>query len=145
MQESTNRHMAHRVQTHIHMIFLQELDSIAQDLVKHREDMAGRTTPVNAAYRETIQIIQRRVDQLAYVFIVAPFCYDTEQMYDKLKYTLCRILQLLQTQQHQLKSLIAPDDEDFLMVLSESLTKMCVQMLCESNFIQIDIDAVTMQ
>jgi len=127
------------------MIFLQELDCVAQDLVKHLKNIANRKTPVTAAYRETIEIVQHRIDQLAYVFIVAPFCYDTEQMYDKLKYTLCRILQLLQTQQHQLKSSILPDDEDFLIVLSETLTKMCVRMLCESNFIQIEFDAVAKQ
>ena len=120
------------------MIFLKEIDCIAHNLTRHLQEIAQRETAVCAAYQETIQIVQHRIDQLAYVFIVAPLCYDTEQMYEKLKHTLCGILQLLQAQQHKLKALLLPDDEDFLIVLSESLTKLCVRMLCESNFIQIE-------
>jgi len=121
------------------MSFLRELDVVAKDIVVYAAELRSREVPVSAMYKEMIEIILCRVDQLAYVFIVAPFCYDKEQMYEKLKHTLCSILQFLEIQQQQLKATLIPRDEDFLMVLSETLTNMCVSMLSDGSFIQLGL------
>jgi len=122
------------------MSFLKELDVVAKDIVTYAVELRQREKPVSAMYKELIDVILRRVDQLAYVFIVAPFCYDTEQMYEKLKHTLCSILQLLEVQHMQLKPVLLPHDEDFLIALSETLTKMCVRMLSDDSFVQLRIE-----
>jgi len=120
------------------MGFLPELHTVAQDLSKYKDEVGVRPTPVTAAYRQTLGMIQTRVDQLACVFILAPFCYDTEQMYEKLKHSLCGILQLIEAQRKQQKKTLLSQDDDFLIVLSETLTQLCVRVLCEDNFIKID-------
>jgi len=82
-----------------------------------------------------VEIILERIDQLAYVFIVAPFCYNTQQMYEKIKHSICVILQLIKSQQKDSK--LNSDDEDFMSVLSETFTKLCVRLLIQNNFIEM--------
>jgi hypothetical protein len=121
------------------MGFLHDLDVVAQDLFLHQIDGAKQTCPTpTAAYKHTLDMILDQVDQLAYVFIVAPFCYDTEQMYEKLKHSLCGILQLIAAQRHQQKATLSALDDDFLVGLSETLTTLCVRMLCDSHFVKMD-------
>ena len=117
------------------MSFLQELDCVAQKIAMHTQSLPKRAVAVTAAYRQCMDIILERIDQLAYVFIVAPFCYDTQRMYEKIKHSICVILQLIKSQQKGGK--LNLDDEDFMIVISETFTKLCVRLLCESNFIEI--------
>jgi len=123
------------------MSFLQELDSIAQHVSVYSAGIQQKNRGLNAAYRQAMEIILERVDQLAYVFVVAPFCYDSQRMYEKVKYSICAILQLIKIQQRNNK--LPLEDEDFLIVLFETLTKLCVRLLCEDNFIQIKDGDVT--
>ena len=121
------------------MGFLHDLDVVAQNLFQYQIDVAKQTSPTpTAAYTHTLDIILDQVDQLAYIFIVAPFCYDTEQMYEQLKHSLCGILQLIAAQRQQQKTTLSALDDDFLVELSETLTKLCVRMLCDSNFVKMD-------
>jgi len=125
------------------MAFLHDLDVVAQNLFQYQIDVAKQTSPIpTAAYQHTLDIILNQVDQLAYIFIVAPFCYDTEQMYEKLKHALCGILQLIAAQRQQQKKTLSALDDDYLMELSEILTKLCVRMLCDSNFVKMDTGPV---
>jgi len=117
------------------MSFLQELDCAAQKIAIHNQSLPERAVAVTAAYRQCMDIILEHVDQLAYVFIVAPFCYDTQRMYEKIKHSICVILQLIKSQQKDGK--LNSDDEDFMLVISEMFTKICVRLLCDNNFIEI--------
>jgi len=122
------------------MGFLHDLDLVAQDLSQYKLNVANQTSDTpTAAYKHTLDIILDRVDQLAYIFIVAPFCYDTEQMYEKLKHSLCGILQLIEAQRQQQKTTLLALDDDFLVGLSETLTQLCVRMLCDSHFVKMDM------
>jgi len=117
------------------MSFLQQLDGIAQQVAAYSQEIQQRPTPPSTAYKQAMEIILERVDQLAYVFLIAPFCYDSQRIYEKVKYSICAILKLVKAQQRQSK--LPADDEDFLMVLFETFTKLCVRLLCENTFLEI--------
>jgi len=117
------------------MSFLQQLDGVAQRVATYSLQIQQRATPPSAAYKLAMEIILERMDQLAYVFLVAPFCYDLQHIYEKVKHSICAILQLIKAQQRQGK--LSADDEDFLMVLFETFTRLCVCLLCENTFIEI--------
>ena len=123
------------------MSFLEQLDGIAHKVAAYSVAIHKQTIRPSASYRQAMEIILERVDQLAYVFVVAPFCYDSERIYENVKHSICAILQLIKVQQQHTK--LSPEDEDFLMVLFETFTKLCVRLLCEDNFIQIkDTDPI---
>ena len=56
-------------------------------------------------------------------------------MYEKIKHSICVILQLIKSQQKDSK--LNSDDEDFMIVLSETFTKLCVRLLIQNNFIEM--------
>jgi len=118
------------------MSFLQQLDGIAQGVATYSLEIQQRATPPSPAYKVAMEIILERVDQLAYVFVIAPFCHDSQHIYEKVKHSICAILQLIKTQQRQGK--LPADDDDFLLVLFETFTKLCVRLLCENTFIEIE-------
>jgi len=117
------------------MSFLQQLDGIAQRVAIYSLEIQQRATLTSPAYKLAMEIILERVDQLAYVFVIAPFCHDSQHIYEKVKHSICAILQLIKAQ--QLQSKLPADDEDFLLVLFETFTKLCVRLLCENTFIEI--------
>jgi hypothetical protein len=120
------------------MSFLQQLDGIAQQVAIYSLDIQQRPTLTSPAYKLAMEIILERVDQLAYVFVIAPFCHDSQHIYEKVKHCICAILQLIKAQ--QLHGKLPADDEDFLLVLFETFTKLCVRLLCENTFIEIKAD-----
>jgi len=118
------------------MSFLLQLDGIAHQVAAYSLAIQKQNRGLSAAYRQAVDIILERVDQLAYVFVVAPFCYDSQRIYENVKYSICAILQLIKVQQQNTK--LPTEDEDFLIVLFETFTKLCVRLLCEDNFIRIE-------
>jgi len=119
------------------MSFLTQLATVANTVDQHvtalqQKPRACTTTP---AYRQTLDMILERIDRLAYVFVVALFCYDTERMHEQINHVLCGILKLIKRQN---VGSLPLDEGDFWTALEEHLTQLCVQLLCTEGFLQIE-------
>ena len=120
------------------MSFLTQLATVADTVDQHvmaLQQKPRACTTTTPAYRQTLGMILERIDRLAYVFVVAPFCYDTERMYEQINLVLCGILKLIKRQN---VGSLSPAEGDFLTALDEQLTQLCVQLLCTEGFLQIE-------